>query len=102
MTTTRGNADWIDCIRCGGTGEHVECIDDICHAKCHCMHGDNRCALCEGLGRITTELATRWRQRDSFEGVTAPAPDLRARGKLHAAARDVREDHERSLQEADF
>lgn len=102
MIATRGDADWNDCIRCGGTGEHIECIDDLCHAQGRCMHGDNTCALCEGLGRITAELAQRWRQRDSFEGVTAPAPDLRARGKLHAAARDVREDPDRSLQEADF
>jgi hypothetical protein len=49
---------------------------------------NNTCNLCEGLGRITRELARRWRQRESFESVTFPAADLRARGKLHAVARE--------------
>ncbi|GGK74256.1 hypothetical protein [Haloarcula sebkhae] len=94
--------EWRDCIRCHGTGKHIECYDDLCHAQGRCMHGDNTCALCEGLGRITAELAERWRQREPFKGVTAPAPDLRARGKLHVAARDVREHPNKSLREADF
>ncbi|MFC6973680.1 hypothetical protein ACFQL1_01710 [Halomicroarcula sp. GCM10025709] len=94
--------EWMDCIRCRGTGEYVECYDDLCHAQDRCMHGNNTCKLCGGLGRITRELAERWRSRDAFEAVTAPAPDLRARGKLHQAAREIREDPERSLEEADF
>ncbi|WP_459191789.1 hypothetical protein [Halosimplex sp. J119] len=86
------DVEWLDCIRCGGNGEHVECYDDLCHAAGHCMHGDNLCNLCEGIGLITEELAERWRRRDAFESVTAPDADLRARGKLHAAARDRRQE----------
>lgn len=82
------DAEWIDCIRCRGTGERVECVDDLCHGQGRCMHGDNTCALCNGVGRITRELADRWRQRDSFEAVTAPDADLRRQGKLHAVARE--------------
>jgi len=86
------DVEWLDCIRCGGNGEHVECIDDLCHAQGHCMHGDNLCALCEGIGVISEELADRWRQRDAFEAVTAPDADLRARGTLHAVARERRQE----------
>ena len=89
--TGRGSwydVDWIDCIRCDGVGERVECFDDLCHAQGRCMHGNNSCGLCEGLGRITQELARRWQQRRSFESVTAPDADLRARGTLHAVARE--------------
>ena len=82
---------FIDCIRCRGTGKHIECYDDLCHAQGRCMHGNNTCNLCEGLGFITEELADRWRQREPFERVTAPDRDLRARGKLHAVARERRE-----------
>jgi len=82
------DVEWIDCIRCGGTGENVECIDDLCHAQGRCMHGNNTCKLCEGIGRITRGLARRWRQREAFESVTLPDADLRARGKLHAVARE--------------
>ncbi len=96
------DADWRSCPRCGGDGRYVECYDDICHARDQCMHGNNQCNLCEGVGQITKSLEERWHSRDSFEAVTAPAPDLRARGKLHAAAREVRNDPARSLQEADF
>lgn len=80
--------EWIDCTRCDGTGERVECIDDLCHAQDHCMHGDNTCKLCEGLGRITRELDERWWNREPFESVTLPDADLWARGKLHAVARE--------------
>jgi hypothetical protein len=84
------DVEWFDCIRCDGTGERVECIDDLCHAQGRCMHDptNNTCNLCEGLGRITCELARRWRQRDSFDSVTLPDADLRARRKLHAVARE--------------
>lgn len=84
------DVEWIDCIRCRGTGERVECIDDLCHAQGRCMHDptNNTCNLCEGIGRITRELADRWHQRDPFESVTLPDADLRARGKLHAVARE--------------
>jgi hypothetical protein len=52
------------------------------------MHGDNLCALCEGVGEITRELDRRWFSRDAFESVTLPDADLRRRGKLHAVARE--------------
>jgi len=90
--------EWNDCIRCGGSGEYVECYDDLCHARGRCMHGENTCTLCEGLGRITSELADRWRQRDTFESVTLPDADLRARGDLHAI---VRERHDRVVEGGD-
>jgi hypothetical protein len=80
--------EFIRCPRCRGTGENVECLDDLCHAQGRCMHGDNTCILCEGLGRITHELEDRWYSREGFESVSIPDPDLRARGKLHAAARE--------------
>jgi hypothetical protein len=86
------DVEWLDCIRCGGTGESVECYDDLCHAQGSCMHGDNMCALCGGIGLITAELAGRWRGRDAFEGVTAPDADLRARGTLHAVVRERRQE----------
>lgn len=82
------DVEWVRCDRCRGTGERVECYDDLCHAQGRCMHGHNTCVLCSGIGRITRELEECWYQRDSFEGVTAPDPDLRARGLLHAVARE--------------
>ena len=85
--------EFIDCIRCGGVGRYVECYDDLCIAHQRCIHAptNNVCTLCEGIGSITQELAKRWRQRESFESVTIPDRDLRARGKLHAVARERRE-----------
>lgn len=81
---------WQPCIRCGGDGQRIECYDDLCHAQGRCMHGNNSCNLCAGVGRISHELADRWRNRDSFEAVTAPDADLHLQGKLHAVARDRR------------
>lgn len=89
---SRYDVEWIDCPRCRGTGENVECMDDLCHAQGRCMHGNNLCALCEGVGEITTELRDRWWDRDAFESVTLPDADLRRRGKLHAVARERREE----------
>lgn len=82
------DVEWVACIRCDGTGERIECYDDLCHARGRCMHGDNTCKLCAGTRRITTDLAEKWRTRESFGSVTAPDADLRARGLLHAVARD--------------
>lgn len=82
------DTEWVRCPRCRGGGERVECVDDICHAQGHCMHGDNLCKLCEGIGTITRELERRWYQREPFASVTMPDADLRARGKLHAVARE--------------
>lgn len=94
-------ADWIECPRCRGTGENVECYDDLCHAQGRCMHGDNLCALCEGHREITRELEGRWYNRDSFEAVTLPDADLRARRKLHAVARERYRDTDSDDEEAD-
>jgi hypothetical protein len=96
------DVEWTQCPRCGGDGQHVECYDDLFHTRDHCTHGDNLCALCEGVGRITKTLDERWFSRDTFEAVTATAADLRVRGKLHAAAREYRNDPDKSLQEAEF
>lgn len=82
------DVDWQECERCRGTGENVECVDDICHAKGYCMHGDNVCALCNSLGVISAELAERWYSRDAFEAVSVPDADLRRRGHLHGVARE--------------
>lgn len=71
--------EFIDCIRCDGTGRRVECYDDLCHAQDRCMHGNNCCVLCAGLGQISTELADRWRQREPFEGVELPEKDRHVR-----------------------
>jgi hypothetical protein len=87
------DADWIHCRECRGSGERVECMDDLCHAQGRCMHDpvNNVCSLCGGTGWITKELDRRWHNREPFEAVTAPDPDLYVRGKLHAAARERRE-----------
>lgn len=38
------------CYRCGGAGEIVVCIDDICRGSGECFHGDGMaiCPVCEG------------------------------------------------------
>lgn len=82
--------EWRDCPRCRGSGENVECYDDLCHAQGRCMHDNNLCALCEGVGRISDELEARWYSRDSFESVELPDADLYKRRKLHAVARERR------------
>jgi len=84
------DVEWIRCDRCRGTGGHVECYDDICHAQGRCMHDarNNICNLCNGVGEISKELDERWYSRDAFEAVTAPDADLHRQGKLHAAARE--------------
>lgn len=82
------DTEWVRCDRCRGTGEYVECIDDLCHAKGRCMHGNNTCKLCRGRGRISKELDRRWYSRDEFEDVEIPDADLRDLGVLHEVARD--------------
>ena len=71
--------EFIECYRCRGTGEYVECIDDLCHARGECMHGDNTCTLCDGHGRISRTLADRWARREPFEAVGLPEADRRFR-----------------------
>jgi len=90
------DVEWVRCDRCRGTGERVECIDDLCHAQGRCMHdpANNVCNLCGGIGEISAELDERWFLRDSFGAVATPDPDLRRQGKLHAAAR---ESHDREV-----
>lgn len=90
IALTRGSwydVEWRQCDRCRGSGEHVECVDDICHAKGRCMHGDNTCILCGGVGEISRELEERWYSREGFEDVPIPDADLRRRGTLHGVAR---------------
>lgn len=41
-----------DCPRCRGNG--FNCIDDICHGKGYCIHGDT-CWHCDGTGRVLPE-----------------------------------------------
>lgn len=48
------------------------------------------CRLCAGIGRITAELEA------GTEGAIVPDPDLRARGLLHAVARQR---HDREIAE---
>jgi len=87
------DVEWTDCVRCRGSGERVECMDDLCHAQGECMHdpANNVCNLCGGTRCITSELADRWSHRDAFEAVVAPDADLWTQGKLHAVAREHRE-----------
>lgn len=40
------------CPRCRGRG--FNCIDDICHGKGYCIHGDS-CWYCEGTGAVMPE-----------------------------------------------
>lgn len=69
------DVEWIRCPRCDGTGDRVECIDDLCHAQDRCLHGQNTCKLCRGGGRISRELEERWYSRELFESVEIPAAD---------------------------
>lgn len=85
------DVEWRNCPRCRGSGENIECIDDLCHAQGRCMHGDNLCKLCEGTGRISDELEERWYSRETFGSVEIPDADLYKRRKLHAVARERRE-----------
>lgn len=80
MSATVDRDQFVPCVRCDGTGERVECIDDLCHAEGHCMHGNNTCELCDGWRRISRELRDRWTSRESFEAVGLPPADLRFRG----------------------
>jgi hypothetical protein len=85
--------EWTSCWRCRGSGENVECIDDLCHAQGRCMHApsNNVCNLCGGTGRVTKELDQLWHERDTFESVTAPDADLWNQRKLHEVARERRD-----------
>lgn len=42
------------CVRCGGTGEIVTCIDDMCRNSDECFHRDGMatCPDCKGKGWI--------------------------------------------------
>jgi len=84
------DAEFVSCDRCRGSGERVECMDDLCHAQGRCFHdpANNVCNLCGGTGRVTEELDERWYSRGTFESVTAPDADLWNQGKLHAVVRE--------------
>lgn len=42
------------CWDCGGDGDKLICVDDICHAQGYCMHGNAEAPFdtCEGHGVI--------------------------------------------------
>lgn len=44
-----------DCDECGGEGEIVLCIDDLCYRREQCIHGDppDPCPSCRGTGRAS-------------------------------------------------
>ena len=83
------DADWIPCPRCGGDGQYVECYDDLCHAQGRCMHGDNLCALCQGVGEIT-DADTIPQSADELvrlEGISAVVVMGERDGVLHLSGR---------------
>ncbi|WP_435551936.1 hypothetical protein [Natrinema sp. CGMCC1.2065] len=71
---------FVRCIRCDGSGEYIECYDDLCHANGRCTHGNNTCALCRGYRFISRELRNKWESRDAFAAVDLPEADMRFRG----------------------
>jgi hypothetical protein len=79
MTGGTEREQFVICIRCGGTGERVECYDDLCHAKGRCIHGNNTCELCRGHRRISGELRELWLSRSAFGAVELPDADKRFR-----------------------
>ncbi|WP_227132290.1 hypothetical protein [Halorubellus salinus] len=79
--------DVVECVRCRGSGKHVECHDDLCYSRGFCSHGNNTCALCSGVGRVTKRLTDRWHARGSFESVEATDYDLHLQGTLQEVAR---------------
>lgn len=41
------------CPECGGSGEIIDCLDDMCHGQGFCVHGDVRiCMECHGEGEV--------------------------------------------------
>ena len=44
------------CPRCDGAENYVNCLDDLCHARGYCIHGDNTCPTCDGDGVVTEEF----------------------------------------------
>ena len=41
--------DWCMCYECYGLGYIINCMDDLCHGRDECMHGDNvTCRECDG------------------------------------------------------
>ena len=48
--------DWHEpevCDECGGSGQIIECCDDMCHGQGDCIHGDVRmCPVCHGTGEV--------------------------------------------------
>lgn len=64
-----------DCPRCGGLG--FNCIDDICHGKGYCIHGDT-CWYCEGTGVVLPErvLAIPDEDADAIREYAREHPDI--------------------------
>lgn len=46
------DTDEADCLECGGEGEFITCIDDLCYRRDVCIHGDppTPCPSCKGTG----------------------------------------------------
>ena len=50
----REPVSWATCWECGGDGEVLTCIDDMCRGAGECMHGDGYgvCRPCKGTGEL--------------------------------------------------
>jgi hypothetical protein len=45
--------EMVTCWGCGGEGNQIRCVDDLCHGQDWCMHGDNYpCRQCGGDGML--------------------------------------------------
>lgn len=55
------------CDRCGGEGQILVCVDDICQGQGECMHGDGMamCPECNGSGHC--EIPSQRRERHAEE-----------------------------------
>lgn len=55
--------EYVDCEECGGEGQIIVCIDDICHGLKRCIHGDGMmaCPACDGNGG-------HWVEEDGEDG----------------------------------
>lgn len=44
--------EMVTCWGCGGEGNDITCMDDLCHGQGWCMHGDGEraCSECGGSG----------------------------------------------------
>lgn len=53
-----------ECPNCHGRGYIINCVDDLCHARGSCMHGDDKdCARCRGRGVVVPKRVP-WSDRE--------------------------------------